>query len=200
MAPAAVRTRPAWPAWTSVHALALHPDGRRLQRCLHRDHGYPLRDGYLVQLHPDPHRSLGGCPEPRRHRLGAVRSRPDGRHLERDGLRRLDHQDHLDGRPERLAWRLGRLLLGHPDVAHAVRQDVVPGTDCCHPDAGAGHPREAGTGYCRQDAGAGGAYPTEPLLEPQSRRHSPLRRRRRPAVPAERALSPVQAEWKRRRA
>ena len=169
MAPAAARTRPAWPAWTSVHALAFHLDDRRHLQCLHHDRGYRQLGGYQERLgHHLAHRhqsqdvSLG----PRLRLLGAVRSRRDGP-LELDGLRRQDHQDRLDVRQEHLDVRQEHPLLVHLGAECGAHLDVAPGRGCCRPDAGAGRPREAGTGCCRQDADAAGAC----LKPTQRQRH-----------------------------
>ncbi len=196
MAPAAARTRPAWPAWTSVHASACHPDGRRHQRCLHRDHGYLRLDGCLVRLHPDLRQSLDGCLELRLRHLCAEQSRQDERHPERDGLR---HPDRWDVRPERPDGRLGTPLRERPDVVHGAHLDVAPGRDCCRPDADAGRPREAGTGYCRPDGGAAGACRRASRRECHSRRCLRWQHRQTPGPPEVRTLRPTCWTGSRRR-
>lgn len=128
MAPAAVRTRPAWRAWTCVHALAFHPDDRRRRRCLHRDRGYLRRDGYLVRQrrHLGRHRRPDVSPGLRQHPLDAERSRLDDRQ-EPDGQRRQEHRDaHLEHRDVRQGHR-ERARLG---AAHAEHQDAAPGRGC----------------------------------------------------------------------
>ncbi len=185
MAPAAARTRPAWPALTSVHALAFHPDGRRHLRCLHRDHGYPRRDGYLVRrghhlVHR--HQSLDVIQVLRLRLLGAVRSRQDGL-LGLDGLRRQDRPDHRDVRREHSDVRQWLRLRGHQDVALGARQDVAPGRGCCRPDADVPRPHEAGTGCCRPDADADAAYRRAKRQAFRSRRCPRWKPRRRPGAP-----------------
>ena len=152
MAPAAARTRPAWPAWTSVPASALRPDDRRHLLCLHRDRGYRLLDGYLVRQrrhlahrHQSPvvHREL------RLRLLGVVRILPDV-HPERGDLRRPGLQDVRLGHPDA---RRGHRLLGHLGVDHEAHRDGAPGRGCCRPYGvrlGAG----PGTGCYRPDADA----------------------------------------------
>gem|GEM_PF-3973509 len=183
MAPAAVRTRPAWPAWTSVHALAFHPDGRRHLRCHHHDRGYPRQDGYRARLRLGRHRSLDGFPE--RHRRDAERTLRDGHQVRDAHLRgrldvRLEHQDARRDHP----W-------GHPDAAYEEHQDAVPGTGCYHPYA---EHRDAvpGTGCYRPDADAAWAYRTAWALLHHPRRVPQVRRRVQRELPVLRAwLHPV---------
>ena len=188
MAPAAARTRPAWPAWTSVRASALRPDDQRRQRCLHHDRGYPRLDGCLVLLrrHLGRRRSLDGYLELRLRRprhLDVGRNRPDERHLGRAGLRRPDRRD---ARLERLDERQGRLPREHPDVVRVAHQDVAPGRDCCRP-CGVHLDVEPGTGCCRPDGGAAEACRKASQWRCHSRRCLRWRRRRKPGTPEVRA-------------
>lgn len=141
---------------------AFRPDDRRHQRCLHHGRGYPLPDGYLVRQRRHPHRelrhhqSLDAIQELRLRHPGAGRIHPDVRHLEPDGLRRLDHQGERLGRLDRSDAHQAHPWSGRPDVPDEAHPDGAPGRGCYRP-CGARLGAVPGTGCFRLDADAGEA-------------------------------------------